>query len=211
MTSVSNIAHNSELLCCGFDVSSIVETPQDGFLSEYHYDMRLFADTKLPLAHTKDISEVKATGKKPFKQKGTGGARQGSLVSAQHVGGGIAHGPRAKRSHISLNKKSTKKAKRMAFGYHLKNNSLFVCDTLIVKDHKTKSLLDVLSTFNIKNGSRCLIINDVNDINLFRSSSNLPLVSIWKPASVTVHALFKADVVIVTKLALELLKVVLSK
>ncbi len=195
--------------CNGFDVSSVVENPEKKFLAEYRYDMHLFADTRNPLAHTKDISEVKATGKKPFAQKGTGGARQGSKVSAQHVGGGIAHGPRAKRATSKLNSKATKKAKRMALGFHFQNNTLFICDSFELDNHKTKSCIEMLVKFGCS-GKRCIFIDDLFGVNLLRSSANLRDVSVWRPAAVTVHALFKADCVLISRSALDALKVVLS-
>jgi len=194
------------------NLSLVSEALNPKFLSEYNYDMMKSFDSKKPLAHTKDISEVAATGKKPFKQKGTGSARQGSKVSAQHVGGGVAHGPRAKRVTVKINSKTTKKAKRMGIENHILNNSIFIIDSLIFDECKTKNALNLLSKLNIKIGERILFLSiDGKNSNFYKSVRNIENVRIYNPLSFSVHEIFKAKKLIISSDALSQLNVVLSK
>ncbi|QED23189.1 50S ribosomal protein L4 [Candidatus Deianiraea vastatrix] len=196
------------------DFASVSEPLKAPFLNEYLYDMNLFYNSSKPLAHTKDISEVSATGKKPFKQKGTGSARQGSKVSAQHRGGGIAHGPRAKRYTSSMNSKAVKKAKRMAIGYHCSNSSIFSiqCSGEIEKP-KTKYIVDLIKSLNLSPdlGMILFITSEPKTSNFYKSARNIKNVVIKSPSSASVHDLFKAKAVVLFGECFNEFSVVLSK
>jgi len=191
------------------DGSFLFEEENAKFLAQYYYIMKKFADSKLPLAHTKDIAEVQATGKKPFKQKGTGNARQGSEVGPHHRGGGVAHGPRAKRSNISVNSKTTKKAKRMGLYKKMTNKQFFIFNEFDLEKNKTKLALECIKNFNITNKDRCIFIGDFVGDNFSLAFRNLPNVSIWKTKSFTVHELFKAKYVFVDFKSIDNLKSIL--
>lgn len=185
---------------CSFDFSDITSKPENDFLSQYHYDMKIFADTKYPLANTLDVAMIQATTRKPFKQKGTGNARQGSKVSAQHRGGGNAHGPRAKKRTRSLNSKATKKAKRMALYSLLSSSSVDVIDSFSLENskNKTKFASGFINSF-CDPKKKCLIISSEIFSDKFLPYRNLKSTSIWKPESLTVHELFKADYLLIEK------------
>lgn len=113
--------------------------------------MVISGNQRNPIAHTKDKSEVAGTGKKPFKQKGTGSARQGQKRNPVMKGGGVAFGPTNERNFKrDLNKKMKQKAVKIAISEKLRSESLIAIDTLIVQDSKTKKFAEIISKLNIK-------------------------------------------------------------
>ncbi|GAB4227706.1 MAG: 50S ribosomal protein L4 [Chlamydiales bacterium] len=101
-------------------------------------------------AHTKGRSEVKHTTKKPRPQKGTGNARQGSLVAPQFRGGGVVFGPRAKfDQHVRINRKERKAALRAIIGQHIRDGKICVVDSFNLETPKTKKMTDFLKSQNI--------------------------------------------------------------
>ncbi|HHD92179.1 MAG TPA: 50S ribosomal protein L4 [Candidatus Portnoybacteria bacterium] len=106
------------------------------------------ANSRQPLAHTKDRSEVRGGGKKPWRQKGTGRARHGSTRSPIWIGGGVTFGPRKEKDYSKkINKKAKKKALLMVLSSKLKDNELIVVDNLKLKERKTKEGIRILNNF----------------------------------------------------------------
>jgi len=102
-------------------------------------------------ASTKGRAEVKHTTKKPFKQKGTGNARQGSLVSPQFRGGGIVHGPKPKYDqHVRINRKEKKAAIRALIGEKIRSGHFHVVDSFQMDEPKTKTVAKFLGSRNTK-------------------------------------------------------------
>ena len=126
-------------------------------------------------ANTKSRGEVKGGGKKPWRQKGTGRARHGSIRSPIWKGGGVAFGPKSKDIKFArkrLPKKMKQSAIRGAFSYHTKNKTLYVFEGInITAQQKTKSVLQILANAQIL-GSTLIIQSEKND-DLIRSVSNL--------------------------------------
>lgn len=136
------------------------------------------ANSRQVLAHTKDRSEVRGGGKKPWKQKGTGRARAGSSRSPIWIGGGVTFGPTKDRNFKKkINQKMKQKAIFMALSDRVKTNSLIVVDSLELAEYKTKKFNEILSLVekNILNNERrdILIINDAKDEKVKYSGRNL--------------------------------------
>ncbi len=112
-------------------------------------------------ASTKTRAEVSGTGRKPWRQKGTGNARQGSKRSPQWPGGGIVFGPKPRDYGKKLNKKVRRLALKSALTDKFKNKNLFVLEDLNIKSNKTKDLIEILNSLKINNKS-LIITNDEN-------------------------------------------------
>ena len=156
---------------------SIFSIPYDSnFMSMYFARMK--KASYIPTNKTKNISEISGTTKKPFKQKHTGNARQGSMRSAQMRGGGIAFGPRAVKRFVKIPKGETFLAKAMLFSKFLKDNKLFVIDDANFSSNKTKSAKSVLSNFTDKTA---VIVNcgdtNVNSLLAVRNLRNIKFVT----------------------------------
>lgn len=101
------------------------------------------------IAHTKGRSEVRGGGKKPWKQKGTGRARHGSIRSPLWIGGGVTFGPTNLRNFsVKINKKAKKKALNMILSDKVNNNKLFIVEKLEIDEAKTKKMIEILKNFN---------------------------------------------------------------
>jgi len=141
------------------------------------------ANQRQVLAHTKDRSEVAGTGKKPWKQKGTGRARVGSRRSPIWIGGGVTFGPTKDRNFkVKINQKMKQKALFVALSDKLANNALVVLDALVAEEYKTKNFNELLSAVEskvLKNDRRnILIINESKDEKVRYSLQNLTGVKI---------------------------------
>ncbi len=115
--------------------------------------MAMEANARTPIAHTKSRADVSGTGKKPWKQKGTGRARHGSRRSPIWVGGGVAHGPRNDKDYSQkINKKMAKKALHTVLSAKLRDNELIFVDTLALEAPKTAWAKDVLKALSAVDG-----------------------------------------------------------
>lgn len=131
------------------------------------------ANRRSVLAHTKGRSEIRGGGKKPWRQKGTGRARHGSIRSPLWRGGGITFGPTKERNFKkSVNQKVKNLALRMVLADKLINQQLIVVDNLTVDQPKTKKLVEILNKLPVKNHSTLLVL-DKKDEAVIRSSHNL--------------------------------------
>ena len=122
-------------------------------------------------ANTKTRSEVKATGKKPQRQKGLGKARQGSLVAPQFKGGGIVFGPKPKKRRIHLNKKEKKAAIRAILDKKIKDNKVFILENSLEKP-KTKTIFEFFKKLKLEN-KRVLVIGVEGEEPLGKSIQNI--------------------------------------
>lgn len=148
---------------------------------------------------TKTRAEVSGTGKKPFRQKGTGHARQGTLIGPHQVGGGIAFGPKPRSYETRLNKKTKKLALCSALSQKLYEGKLAAISDFEVESGKTKDAVSSLKVFNAKS---YLLIGDFSEMSL-RSFSNIPYVKVLKPSAINVRDLLQYDLVLVKEQALE--------
>lgn len=130
------------------------------------------ANRRQVIAHTKDRGEVSGGGKKPWRQKGTGRARHGSIRSPIWRGGGVTFGPRKERVFKKrIPKKMRRKALFMVLSSKLKNNLLLILDELKLEKAKTREILKIIKNF--KKGSVLIALPQV-DKNIILASRNLP-------------------------------------
>jgi len=146
---------------------------------------------------TKTKSEVAGGGRKPWKQKGTGRARQGSIRSAQWIKGGIVHGPKPRSYRYTLPKKMKRLALKSAFTSKLNNDELIVIDVLSFDEIKTKSMVNVLK--NLKVDTSALIVTAAKDTNVIKSASNIPSISTAFVNTISVYDILKHGKLILTK------------
>jgi large subunit ribosomal protein L4 len=152
----------------------------------YLYVKAYLANQRAGTAHTKTRGEVRGGGRKPFRQKGLGRARQGSIRAPQWVGGGVAHGPRNERN---WSQKINKKQKRVALKYALneksENNALFVVPSIKIESGKTKDAVKFLKNFP---GFRdYLIVVDDMDEKTYLAFRNLPNVYVIYPEELNAY------------------------
>ncbi len=158
---------------------------------------------------TKTRSEVKGGAKKPFSQKGTGNARQGSSKPPHFRGGATSMGPQNRDHSFSLNKKEKKIALKCALSDKNNNDSLIFLDSLEIKSHKTKELSQSLKSFNFDSA---LFIYQDNDklINFKRASSNIPKLAILSENGLNVKDIISYEKVFIEEKSLKKITEMLS-
>ena len=152
---------------------------------------------------TKTRGEVRGGGKKPWRQKGTGRARQGSIRSPQWVGGGIAHGPQPHGHEMRVNKKMKRGAMRSALTDALQSGKLAAIDELSFDTPKTSEAAKILAALELT-GKVLLVLPEPQDA-VERSFRNLSAVRIAYAPSLGVYELLAADRVLFTGAALDIL------
>ncbi len=162
----------------------------------------ILASARQPLAHTKTKGEVRGGGKKPWKQKGTGRARQGSTRSPQWVGGGITFGPRSERDYT---KKINRKLKQAAFAMTLSdkvaNDRLVLVEGLTAKDGKTKAIAATVAKLPVK--GKLALVTSTKDEMLARSVKNLQKVHLYGTGNISMTDVIHADYLVMTPEAAE--------
>lgn len=146
---------------------------------------------------TKTKSEVRGGGKKPWRQKGTGRARQGSIRSAQWIKGGIVLGPKPRSYRYTLSKKLRRLALKSALSSKVSGNEIFVLDVLALDAIKTKSMVSVLNSLKVD--SSALIVVDSKNENVVKSARNIPGVKTAYVNTINVFDILKYDKFIITK------------
>lgn len=146
-------------------------------------------------------SEVSGGGRKPWKQKGTGRARQGSTRAPQWTHGGIALGPKSRDYSYELPKKVKRLALKSAFSAKVADNNLIVVDNIAVEGYKTKAVAEMLS--NLGADKKALIVMPEVDAKLIKSAANIPGVKTALVNTINVYDILNCDKFIVAKSALE--------
>jgi len=153
---------------------------------------------------TKGVSEISGTGKKPWRQKGTGRARQGSLRSPQFRGGAVIFGPVVRSHAHGLTKKVRKLALKTALSSKAKDGKIVVIDDAKADSHKTKELAARLKALGL---SSVLFIDGSNtDENFIRASRNIPLVDVLPEQGANVYDILRRDTLVLTRNAVEQLE-----
>ncbi len=147
-------------------------------------------------ASTKTRSEVSGGNNKPYRQKGTGRARQGSTRAPQFRHGGVVFGPRPHPYHHDVPKKMRRLAIRSALSDKVANENLIVVDALSLDTPRTKDMLDLLSKLPSSNGKRVLMMLPQRDENIVLSARNIPSAKVQHVSSINVIELLKHDYVI---------------
>ena len=149
-------------------------------------------------ASTKTRSEVAGGGRKPYKQKGTGRARQGSTRAPQFRHGGVVFGPRPHEYHQDVPKKMRRLAIKSALSDKVANEQLIVLRDLALESPRTKEMLEILANLPVK-GKRILMMLPKRDENIVLSTRNIPSAKVQHVASINVVELLKHDCVIMSK------------
>ena len=158
---------------------------------------------------TKTRSEVSGGGRKPWRQKGTGHARQGSIRAVQWVGGGRYGTPVPRDYSIKQNRKERRLALQTAFLDVYNNKQLVVVDSLAIATPKTKDMVTALETLKIADKKVLIVSNELEE-NLILASRNLRNIALVLPTELNVLDLSLADVVLTTKEGLESIEEVLK-
>ena len=156
-------------------------------------------------AKTKNRSEVSGGGRKPWKQKGTGRARQGSIRAVQWVGGGIAFGPTPRSYSKKQNRKERRLALKSAWSYKASENAIVVVDVIKLETPKTKEMLKVLNNLKL-NDTKTLVVVKEYDENLILASRNLQNIVVVLPSEISVLDLASTNKVLIESAALEEIK-----
>ena len=151
---------------------------------------------------TKTRSEVRGRAKKPFSQKGTGNARQGSSKPPHFRGGAISMGPQNRDHSFSLNKKEKSLALKCALSNKINTDNLIFIDSLEIKSHKTKDLNNSLKNFSFN--SALFIYDDNNQlVNFKRASSNIPKLAVLSQKGLNVKDLISYEKVFIEEKSIE--------
>ena len=142
-------------------------------------------------------TEVRGGGKKPWRQKGTGRARQGSIRSPQWTHGGVALGPKPRSYRITMNKKAKRLAMKSAFSAKVAENNLIVLDSLQFDAPKTKQMVAVLNALNVSD--KALVVLAGPNVNVVNSVRNIPGVKTLYVNTLNVYDIMKHDKFIITK------------
>ena len=148
----------------------------------------------------KTRSEVSGGGRKPWRQKGTGHARQGSTRSPQWTGGGVVFAPTPRDYSFKLNKKEKRAALKSALTSVVNENKFIVVDEFKLDSIKTKDFAKVLTNLNVE---KALVVLDSNDKNVVMSAKNIPTVKTALTNTINVYDILKYNTVVVTKAAVD--------
>lgn len=190
-------------------------------------------NTRLPWAHTKDRSEVRGGGRKPWRQKGTGRARHGSIRSPIWIGGGVTFGPRKERVYkLKVNKKVKRQAMLMSLSDKVASSTVILLDELKLPGIKTKKMFEILQALNLRKAKKkidskspktkstkektdkivkekiksVLIITDKKDQKIIKSARNIPGLEVALANNLNLLQILKNQYLIITKKALAEIK-----
>ena len=170
------------------------------------------AEARQGTAATKTRAMVRGGGRKPFKQKGTGRARQGSIRAPHMVGGGVALGPQPRSYEKKVNKKVRLLAIKSALSEKVREGNIIVVDDFNFETPKTKTIISFLEKVGADN-KQMFILNDLasdKDWNTYLSARNLENAIVLQPNEIGVYWLLKQEKIIVTKEALKSIEEVLA-
>ena len=159
-------------------------------------------------ASTKTRSEVSGGGRKPYKQKGTGNARQGSIRAVQWPGGGIAHGPKPRKYDLKQNRKERRLALTSALTSKVKDKELVVVENLDLKSNKTKDFNAMLK--DLKVDGKVLVVFAEGNENLFLASSNVRNVAVMEASEINVLDLVACKYLLIDESSVKKIEEVLN-
>ncbi|MBU1102883.1 50S ribosomal protein L4 [Patescibacteria group bacterium] len=169
------------------------------------------SQARIPYAHAKDRSEVRGGGKKPWRQKGTGRARHGSIRSPIWRGGGVTHGPRKEKNFAKkINKQMKRQALLMVLSGKMRDNEIIVLDDLKLEQPKTKLMAGIIQQLveKVKNdlNKGALIAMPQKDENIIRAARNIPKIDTIGVNSLNVVDLLSYKYLLMSKEAIEMIK-----
>ena len=146
----------------------------------------------------KTRSEVSGGGRKPWRQKGTGHARQGSTRAPQWTGGGVVFAPVPRDYSFKMNKKEKRAALKSVLTDRVNENKFIVVDDIKFEAPKTKDFVKMMNNLNV---SKALVVLKDNDVNAVMSAKNIPTVKTALTNTINVYDILKYDVVVIDKAA----------
>ncbi|HSR17027.1 MAG TPA: 50S ribosomal protein L4 [Ignavibacteriaceae bacterium] len=152
----------------------------------------------------KERGEVRGGGKKPWKQKGRGGARAGTIRSPLWVGGGTIFGPRPRNYRQDLPKKVKRLARKSALSYKVKDDQLMVVEDFKFDQPKTKELVNLLKALKV-DGKKVLLLTSEADKSVYKSGRNIPKVKILEAGKASAYDILNNQVLLLQKTALDVL------
>jgi large subunit ribosomal protein L4 len=158
---------------------------------------------------TKTRSETRGGGRKPFRQKGTGRARQGTIRAPHHVGGGRVFGPSPRTYTVGINKKVKKLARKSALTYKAKDDNIVVVENFSFDEPKTKKLKEILQALKLDENS-VLFLTAAHEANISASTKNLHMVTVKESATFSTYDVLRAQKLIVQEGALTKINEVLA-
>ena len=162
--------------------------------------LQQLANNRQGTQKAKTRSEVSGGGKKPYRQKGTGHARQGSTRAPHYTGGGVVFAPVPRDYSFKLNKKEKRAALKSALTSRVVENKFIVLDELKFDEIKTKNFQAVLNNLNV---NKAMVVLNDNDKNVVMSAKNIPNVITAQTNTINVYDILKYNTMIVTKAAVE--------
>lgn len=187
-----------------------IDLPKDIFGIEPN-DHAIYLSVKAFLANqrqgthkAKERSEIRGGGKKPWRQKGRGGARAGTTRSPIWTGGGRIFGPRPRDYRQELPKKVRRLARKSAFSYKLKDEQIMVVEDFNIEKPKTKEFVEMLKALNVS-GKKILLLTNGKNETIFKSGRNIPRVKILEAEKASAYDILNNQVLIVQKSAVDVI------
>lgn len=153
----------------------------------------------------KERAEVSGGGKKPWKQKGRGGARAGTTRSPLWIGGGTIFGPRPRNYRQNLNKKVKSLARKSALSYKVKDEQLYIVEDFNFEEPKTKEFINILNALEVS-GKKVLLLTNGKLETVFKSGRNIPKVKILEASKVSTYDILNNQVLLIQKNALDIVQ-----
>lgn len=193
-----------------------IELPDNIFAIEPN-DHAIYLSVKAHLANkrqgthkAKERGEIRGGGKKPWKQKGRGGARAGTIRSPLWVGGGRIFGPRPRDYSQSLPKKVKKLARKSAFSYKVKDSQLMIIEDFSFDKPKTKEFQNLMNALKIDNKKILLLTADYNQ-SVYKSGRNIPKVNILEAKKASTFDILNNQILVLQKSAVGVINKILSE
>ncbi|MBL7053908.1 50S ribosomal protein L4 [Patescibacteria group bacterium] len=159
----------------------------------------LLSNKRHPFAHTKTRSDKRGGGRKPWRQKGTGRARAGTIRSPLWRGGGVTFGPTKERNYQKkINKKLRKKVFLMCLTDKAKEKNIYVLDKIDLQEIKTKDFFNILSKLKIEQNKKILFSLDDKNIKTIKSARNIKNIKTIKITSLNILDILKSDYLLTT-------------
>ncbi|MEI8137344.1 MAG: 50S ribosomal protein L4 [Bacteroidota bacterium] len=176
-----------------------------------YLDVKQFLANQRQGTHkSKERAEISRTTKKLKKQKGTGGARAGSMKSPLFIGGGRAFGPRPRDYSFKLNKKVKSLARMSALAYKAKGNAITVLEDFTFEAPKTKNYIDLIKNLNLSDKKTLLVLGDTNK-NVYLSSRNLQGAKVVSASDLNTYDILNAENLILAESSIKVLETILNK
>jgi len=172
----------------------------------YHAEVRRqLAERRAGTHSTKNRAMVSGGGAKPYRQKGTGRARQGTIRAPQYAGGGVVFGPVPRGYSHKLPKKMRRAALLSALSQRVQESAMTVVDDLQVEGFNTKRIVEILGSLGLSDASVLIVIDDPNPT-VEASARNIPRVGVLRSEGMNVHDLLRYEHLLITKAAIEKLE-----